>query len=416
VEVKQIFSFFVVKTGNRKMTMAFVISKFILLISLCYFFNRAETIGNINFTVTGEDTVLITSGGTGFVLQEGNIKVTIPSGIVAETPSGNLTTFNLSLCLFSVDGVSSPPGENNLNPLYAFAFAVNGQITPEITFIDTTNGLKMNLTTIVQAPNTWTTWTWFGGSFNGINYTGGSYKFSDNWIYGENIMVNTQFVKPVLWIFQGSPTPLGEPLNTVPYNPQVVFGLMPISSSTVAVHNASGAVITLGPVLAIIPSGTTVVQNSTVILSSYNFSVIIYSTTGLSETYPGETPYFAFGYAINGQETEEIEMSQPFVTIVSSPTVGATLWTDTYQSRMILGKNIIINLTFVMPVPWVITLDQLVPTPTTSSSTWSSSSLTSSPSSSNSYSSTTSNAIVATVHASTSLMVPFVLITSFLFV
>ncbi|MBP1357500.1 MAG: hypothetical protein JZD40_03310, partial [Sulfolobus sp.] len=134
------------------------------------------------FIVNGENSTIVNAASNnGYVLQLGNMMVIIKPHTYAELPNGTLlSTYNFSLISFSLEAVYPPaPDYNNLTPLFAFAFAVNGQITPGISLVANVSGkLVPNAPiTIVFAPDTWTSWTWFGGTFNGTVYTGGSYKF-----------------------------------------------------------------------------------------------------------------------------------------------------------------------------------------------------------------------------------------------
>jgi len=134
------------------------------------------------FTVAGQASAIISNGHPA-VLRVGNLIAIVPSGTEAETPQGNLTTFNFTLVLFSVSNIASPPN-STLKPLFAYAFEVNGQISPNISFINNSTGKPQPIISIVYAPNTWTSWTWLGGTFNGTAYVGGKYAFANSWIYG----------------------------------------------------------------------------------------------------------------------------------------------------------------------------------------------------------------------------------------
>lgn len=311
-------------------------------------------------TVSGQASIII-SNGRPAVVSVGNIIAIIPSGTEAETPQGNLTTFNFTLVTFSVSGISSPPN-TTLIPTYAYAFEVNGQISPNISFINNSTGKPQAIISVVYAPNTWTSWTWLGGAFNGTAYVGGKYVAANSWIYGNGVIVNTVFFKPVIWIFEESKTPLGSPAPQVMTSVSQVAGLNLISSNTIQVNSSKGAIAQLGPLTVIIKPGTVAVNSMTnQTFSIYNFSLLIYSPLTVGEPQPGQIPYFVFAYAINGQITPSIYVTQPFITIINAPTQGANMWTwiggkYVFHPPIVIGNNLVVNLVFTRPVPWVLTL------------------------------------------------------------
>jgi len=358
------------------------------------------------FKVAGEQTVTITRGEPA-VLQVGNIITIVQPGTMAETPTANLTTFNFTLVLFSVQGVFSPPS-TNLVPLYAYAFEVNGQITPAISLVNNVTGKPEAPISVVAAPNTWTSWTWLGGTFNGSAYVGGKYVFPNPWIYGNGVMVNTVFFKPVIWIFEESPQPIVAPAPQVQVQVSQVPGLDLIASYTVQVNSSKGAVVQLGPLLVAIKPGTTAFDTSTkTSYTVYNFSLLIYSPLTVSSPSPGQVPYFVFAYAINGQVTPNILVTQPFITIIYSPTQGANMWTwiggkYVFHPPIVLGNNVVVNLIFTRPVPWVLTLPSSLTTSTgTTTSTSTSSTTTTSTTTSTSTSSTTTTSTTSTTSSAT---------------
>ncbi|BCU68698.1 hypothetical protein HS7_21350 [Sulfolobales archaeon HS-7] len=315
---------------------------------------------NPTFTVYGERTATITNA-EGAVLKVGNVEVIVHNGTAVKFANGTVSTnYNFSLVLFAVQGVFSPPG-TNLIPMYAFGFAVNGQITPAISLVNASNTSQpMAPTTLVQAPNTWTTWTWFGGEFNGTVYTGGGYKFADHWIYGNSdMMANVVFFKPVIWIFEASQMPLGMPSPQVSITPTTVYGLTPISSYAVQVNASQGALLTLGPITVVIPPGTTATENG-MTMTTYNFSIILYNESNVPSPASGQQAYLVFAYAVNNQVTPSIVLSKPLVTIIISPNEGPQMWTwlnkYVFHDPIISEDGYVINLTFFRPVPWVLTL------------------------------------------------------------
>ncbi len=137
-----------------------------------------------------------------------NITAIIPAGTYVSINNKSVSAYNFTLATFNITNVSSPPGYPNQTPAYGFAFEVNGQISPSITFVNST-GAPVRLTTVAHYPNTWGSWTFLGGAFNASTgaYTGGSYAFQDTWTYNatSGTMTNTQFYKPVMWIFTIGP-------------------------------------------------------------------------------------------------------------------------------------------------------------------------------------------------------------------
>ncbi len=136
------------------------------------------------------------------------INVTIPANTFANVSGTLLSRYNFTLAIFTVSNLALPPNESNYTMAYAFAYEVNGRITPAISFV---NRLGKNQPVITTAayPQTWGSWTYFGGSLsaNGTTYTGGAYKFKDAWTYNATAKTisNDQFFKPVMWVFTFAP-------------------------------------------------------------------------------------------------------------------------------------------------------------------------------------------------------------------
>jgi len=318
------------------------------------------------FKVNGEDTVTV-NASQGAILQEGNIVTVIKPGTYAMLPNGSMVSiYNFSLITFSLQAVM-PPAQDffNLTPTYAFAFAINGQISPKYELVNA-SGSPDPAITIVYAPDTWTSWTWFGGTFNGTAYIGGSYKFADHWIYGDGVIVNNQFFKPVLWIFESSCEPVGMPPTPVSVTPKEVFGLSPIADYTYEVNGITGGVVMAGNILVVIQPGTTITTPSGTTLTTFNFSVVFYAPQNVTAPEPGQVPFLVFAYAINNCVSFHYVASKPFITVITTPSCGANMWTwgltksgmygYVLHDPILIGKGIVINLTFVRPVPWVLTL------------------------------------------------------------
>lgn len=352
------------------------------------FYNLNEPI----FKVIAESTVTV-NASKGAVLQAGNIVTIVQPGTYAELPNGTLLPiYNFSLVVFSVQGIFPPAlGFFNLTPLYAFAFAINGQISPAYSMV-TASKLASPAITIVYGSDTWTSWTWFGGTFNGTAYIGGSYKFVDQWIYGNGVLVNTKFFKPVPWIFEAAQQPFGVPPSPASVQVGTAYGLTPINAYTYTVNAQTGGVITAGNILVAIKPGTYVIEGKQN-LTTYNFSVVFYSVQGLPSPGGNQVPFLAFAYAVNGNVSVSIEFSQPLITVISVPIQNVEMWTwltqgYVFKDPIIVGDGILVNLTFIHAVPWIITLSEMV---TSTTSMMSSSSTTSSTSTTSSSSTTTTS-------------------------
>ncbi|MEW9491160.1 MAG: hypothetical protein TQ35_0003020 [Candidatus Aramenus sulfurataquae] len=278
------------------------------------------------FNVVAESTVTV-NASKGAVVQAGNIVTIVQPGTYAELPNGSLLSiYNFSLVIMSVQAVYSPPGYGNLTPTYAFAFAINGHISPLYSLV-TENKTARPAITIVYAPDTWTSWTWFGGTFNGTTYIGGSYKFADHWIYGNGVMVNVQFFKPVIWIFEASQAPVATPPTPATVSVGEAYGLTPVNAYTYTVNGKEGGVIVAGNIIVVIKPGTYVETPQQQNLTTYNFSVVFYATSGLPNAPTGQTPFLAFAYAFNGNVNFSYYATQSFITIITAPSQEAEMWT-----------------------------------------------------------------------------------------
>ncbi len=137
-----------------------------------------------------------------------NITVMIPAGTYAMVGNNMLQSFNFTLATFNIMNLSSPSGYSNQTPAYGFAFEVNGSISPSISFVNATKA-PVHLTTITHYPSTWYSWAYVGGTFNESagTYTGGKYIAENAWTYNSitGTMTNTQFYKPIMWVFTVGP-------------------------------------------------------------------------------------------------------------------------------------------------------------------------------------------------------------------
>mgnify|MGYP001772550666 CR=1 FL=1 len=332
-------------------------------------------LGPATFIVNSESTVTI-NASQGAVVTDGNIIVIVKPGTYAYNIKTNqmLSVYNFSVITFSMEGVFAP--EPNLTPLYAFAFAINGQITPVWELVTASKAPSPAITIVLGASNTWTSWTWFGGTFNGTTYVGGGYKFADTWIYGNGVMVNLAFFKPVIWVFEASQTPIGQVPTPASVKVGPVYGMNPTVAYTYTINGSEGGVVFAGNMIVVIRPGSYIVNTTTnTTLKTYNFSVIFYQINNLPNAPNGQTPVLAFAYAINGQVSPKLVSTMPWITVILTPTSpNTTMWTwlssgYVFKDPIILGKGIVVNLTFFRPVPWILTMPVISSTTTTSSST-----------------------------------------------
>jgi hypothetical protein len=329
------------------------------------------------FVVNGEQTVTV-NASQGAILQVGNVMVILPPGTYAKNLMTNQTfaVYNFSLITFGNWGVFSPPN-TTLTPIYTFAFAINGNIAPTWELVNGMGKPQPAITVIWGAPTTWTSWTWFGGTFNGTTYVGGSYKFADKWIYGNGFMVNLDFVRPVLWVVLSSSTPLGTAPAMGSAKIGNAYGLSPIAAGTIQVNSQKGAAYMFGNILVVIPPGTNV-STSVGVLNNYNFSIVLYSPLNVSSAPTGAQPFEVFAYAVNGMVSFNVNFSKPLITVMLAPGKYAQMWTwgptsggNGYKFRdpIVTAPNVVVNLTFKKPVPWVLAYPFLSGQTTTSTTT-----------------------------------------------
>ncbi|MUN28352.1 hypothetical protein [Sulfuracidifex metallicus] len=327
------------------------------------------------FVENGIETVTINSSSKlPYLLKVGSIEVTVKPGTMAEFNNGTLMkSFQFSLVTFSLKNVNSP--EKGLTPTYAFAFMVNGKITPEITLVHNVSGKLVPYApiTIVSASDNTTSWTWLGGKlYSNGTYIGGKYAFADKWLYGNNTIVNTLFVKPVIWIFETQSESALSP-KQISLQQSQVFGLTPITSYTYMVNGTEGAVINAGNILVVIQPDT-MIDTGKANLTTFNFSVVFYPVYNVSTPGGGYVPFEVFAFAINGNVTFDYtslnQMSgkpQPFLTIMNVPTsspVEMLTWGGTsgnYQyvlhDPIFVYDGTLVNYSFVKPVPWVVAIE-----------------------------------------------------------
>lgn len=148
-------------------------------------------------------TIHITGAAGGTVSVKGpdgvNTTATLGSGTYAKINNVSVADYNFTLATFNITNVSAVNGQT---PAYGFAFEVNGQITPSISFVNAT-GASVHATTVAHYPSVWTSWAWIGGTFKNGTYVGGNYLVQNTWSYNASAgtMTNTQFLKPIMWIY-----------------------------------------------------------------------------------------------------------------------------------------------------------------------------------------------------------------------
>ncbi|MGC8478950.1 MAG: hypothetical protein ACP5NE_03435 [Candidatus Micrarchaeia archaeon] len=207
--------------------------------------------------ISAASKVVNASTGASLSVQSGTIKAVIKPGTYVLVNGIKESTYNFSLIAFSIANVTSPPN-TSLMPGEAYAFAVNGKITPSISFVNASGADEPIISYVIAGPNT-TSWTWFGGNYSNGTYKGGSYKFADTWLhYNSTAMVNKAFFKPVLWVFESpapstsTPTSTHSPSNTsapsnattiVPSSSKTPSAASPSSSASTYIYVAAAVVI-----------------------------------------------------------------------------------------------------------------------------------------------------------------------------
>ena len=127
-------------------------------------------------------------------------------GTYALVGNSLLSNYNFTIATFTINNAStgSPPNEPNTTAAYGFAYEVNGQISASISFVNATGKPRPIITTAAY-PASWGSWAFIGGTFNSSTgiYSGGKYVLKNTWTYNATSasIVNTQFSKPVMWIY-----------------------------------------------------------------------------------------------------------------------------------------------------------------------------------------------------------------------
>ncbi|WP_167828066.1 hypothetical protein [Thermoproteus tenax] len=324
--------------------------------------------------VSASSTVVnATKGAT---LRLGPLIVVIRPGTYALVGNSTLATYNFSLVIYNLKGVGLAPDGGM--PVYAFAFAVNGQVSPSITFVDA-SGKPRQIITLAYIPSTWTSWTWLGyRQLSNGTLVGGRYVFVDQWYnVGGGVQVNLQFVKPVPWVFvaESSERPLSFSIIKPAVNISgVESGLVPLEIAEAWINGTEGGAVRVGNIIAVVPPGTYLkVGNST--YKAYNFSLVYYATLNLPGV-DGMAPLGAYAFAANGVVSPAATFvgasgaPTPIITVAILPrTVTSWTWlTPTVsngQSKILIngsykfpnvwirGDGYLLNAQFVKPVPWV---------------------------------------------------------------
>jgi len=309
----------------------------------------------------------------GATVRAGPIIVVIRPGTYAKIGDQMLLRYNFSLVIYNVRNLAVAPDGGV--PVYAFAFAVNGLVSPSVTFVDAV-GRPKPVITIVYAPRNWSSWTWLGyKTLENGTLLGGGYAFVNKWHYlGGGVLVNIQFVKPVPWVFTAGPYD-NRPEFTVYKPPKlgVASGLVPVEVAETVVNGTAGGAVRVGNVIAVIPPGT-YLSDGQKRYERYSFALIYYATQSLSGV-NGTAPLGAYAFASNGEVSAKYTFvnatgaPSPIVTVAVLPTTTTT-WTwlppgpvpqtspivnGTYRfpNEWLYGDGYIVNVQFVKPVPWI---------------------------------------------------------------
>ncbi|EQD41491.1 conserved hypothetical protein, membrane [mine drainage metagenome] len=185
------------------------------------------------FNLINTTTKKINASSGGALSLKGLVTATIRPGTYALINGSMVSSYNFSIALFSSANVTSPPNESNYLPSGGYAFEVNGKITPTIEFVNA-SGKPYAVISKVSADYNTTTWTFLGGTFNGTTYTGGKYAFADIWNHtNSTTMINTQFYKPVMWVFEAkAPSTTVPNTTTIPTTPTTTTKTTPPPSNT----------------------------------------------------------------------------------------------------------------------------------------------------------------------------------------
>lgn len=198
--------------------------------------NTTTTISNLTiFPVVQKGSIIINaSRGANISLGNGN-GVEIRPGTYALVDNVLESQYNFSVVFFNVPtSLSVPQNMSGYTPTGAYAFAVNGLITPTISFVNASRAPDP-IITVLRLPNSsaTTTWTYLGGNYNGTAYVGGKYALANKWEYtNSTTLVNNEFYKPVVWVFLTKTAALAAPTTTSPQPSNTTSVTQPSSSSS----------------------------------------------------------------------------------------------------------------------------------------------------------------------------------------
>ncbi|HUY70563.1 MAG TPA: hypothetical protein VMV00_03290 [Candidatus Baltobacteraceae bacterium] len=207
---------------------------------------------NINATVGGNvSTTLIGS----------TIKAVIAPGTYAMLANGTmLSSYNFSIIQFHVTNVTSP-SNSSMAAFGAFAFAINGEVSPSITLVNST-GSAMPVTTyytLITSPTSpplnVTSYAWLGGNYSVENgtmfYRGGTYSGQDTWTRISNFTeVNTQFANPIVWV--QDIVPQAQPATTTAAPTTTIVATTTSQQTPVTTPNYTGAAVGIVIVIVIV--------------------------------------------------------------------------------------------------------------------------------------------------------------------
>lgn len=149
------------------------------------------TLQQSRFSFNAENfTVVHASQGAqlGFI----TTRLIVSPGTYVKTSSGILSTYNLSLISFSIQGVPIPASNSSIvEATGAFGIAVNGQINNSIEFVNASGAPKPVILRTGGQSKTLSSWLWSGGNFINLTYLGGGYVKPDAWSQYNSTIIQT---------------------------------------------------------------------------------------------------------------------------------------------------------------------------------------------------------------------------------
>jgi hypothetical protein len=120
-------------------------------------------------------------------------RLIVSPGTYVKTSSGILSTYNLSLISFSIQGVPIPASNSSIvEATGAFGIAVNGQINNSIEFVNSSGAPKPVILRTGGQSKTLSSWLWSGGNFVNLTYLGGGYVKPDTWSQYNSTIIQTR--------------------------------------------------------------------------------------------------------------------------------------------------------------------------------------------------------------------------------